>query len=188
MLGPVIRGEKCILRPPRKEDLSIIQRWFEDPEIIRFTPGMGPFSDSQEEEWFDRVGEDPNAVQWVIEVDGKPVGFTGINGINWRHGNGETGIAIGDKSLWHRGIASEAMALRTAFCFRELNLHKIRTRAFMENKASIRALEKAGYRQSGVLRQEFYRDGRWHDVWMGEVLREDWECVQRDASPSKPLS
>ena len=45
-------------------------------------------------------------------------------------------------------------------------------------KASIRALEKAGYRQSGVMRQEFFRDGRWHDVWMGEVLREDWERAQ----------
>src|SRR3989449_5472366 len=180
MLGPVIRGEKCILRPPRKEDLSIIQRWFEDPEIIRFTPGMGPMSDSQEEEWFKRVGEDPNAVQWVIEVDGKVVGVTGIGGISWRHGNGETGIVIGEKSLWRKGVASEAMALRTAFCFRELNLHKIKTRAFMENEASKRALQKAGYRETGIQREEFFRDGRWRDCWMGEVLREDWERAQAE--------
>ena len=179
MLGPVIRGEKCILRPPRKEDLSIIQRWFEDPEIIRFTPGMGPMSDSQEEEWFKRVGEDPNAVQWVIEVDGKVVGVTGIGGISWRHGNGETGIVIGEKSLWRKGVATEAMALRTAFCFRELNLHKIKTRAFMENEASKRALQKAGYRESGIQREEMYKDGRWHDIWIGEVLREEWERAQK---------
>ena len=188
MFGPVLRGEKCVLRPPRKEDLTTYQRWFEDTETLRFLPGLGPLSDSQEEEWFKRTGEDPNGVAWAIEVDGRVVGTTGIHGIDHRHGHGETGLVIGDKSMWRKGIASEAMALRTAFCFRELNLHKIRTRAFMENKASIRALEKAGYRQSGVLRHEFYRDGRWHDVWMGEVLREDWERVQRDASPSKPLS
>ena len=179
MLGPVIRGEKCILRPPRKEDLSIIQRWFEDPEVIRFTPGIGPMSDSQEEEWFKRVGEDANAVQWVIEVDGNVVGVTGIGGINWRHGNGETGIVIGDKSLWRKGVASEAMALRTAFCFRELNLHKIKTRAFMENEASKRALQKAGYRESGIQHEEMYKDGSWHDIWMGEVMREDWEKAQK---------
>ena len=164
------------------------QRWFEDPEVIYFTPRSSPLSDTEEEAWFNRVGEDPNAVQWVIEVNGEPVGFTGISGINWRHSNGETGLVIGVKSLWHKGIASEAMVLRTAFCFRELNLHKIRTRAFMENKASIRALEKAGYRQSGVLRHEFYRDGRWHDVWMGEVLREDWERAQREGPPGLALS
>ena len=179
MFGPVLRGEKCTLRPSRKEELSIYQRWFEDPEVLYFTPRPGPFSDAQEAEWFDRAGEDPNAIQWVIEVDGKPVGFTGIHGINWRHGNGETGIAIGDKSLWHKGIASDAMVLRTAFCFRELNLHKIRTRVFMQNEASKRALQKAGYRESGIQREEMYKDGSWHDIWMGEVTREDWEKAQQ---------
>jgi RimJ/RimL family protein N-acetyltransferase len=180
VFGPVLRGEKCTLRPPRKEELSIYQRWFEDPEVIYFTPSIGPFSDAKEEEWFNRVGEDPNAVQWVIEVEGKPVGFTGIGGINWRHSNGETGLVIGDKSLWRKGIASEAMQLRTAFCFRELNLHKIRTRAFMENEASKRALQKAGYRESGIQREEMFRDGRFRDIWMGEVLREDWERAQAE--------
>jgi RimJ/RimL family protein N-acetyltransferase len=180
MFGPVLRGEKCTLRPPRKEDLTTYQRWFEDTETLRFLPGVGPFSDAQEDEWFKRTGEDPNGVAWAIEVDSKAVGTTGIHGIDHRHGHGETGLVIGDKSMWRRGIASEAMSLRTAFCFRELNLHKIRTRAFMENEASIRALQKAGYRQSGVMRQEFYRDGRWHDVWMGEVLREDWERAQAE--------
>jgi len=70
--------------------------------------------------------------------------------------------------------------MRTRFAFRELNLHKIRTRTFMQNEGSKRALEKAGYRQCGVLREEFYRDGRWHDVWMGEVLRADWESAQTE--------
>jgi RimJ/RimL family protein N-acetyltransferase len=180
VFGPVLRGTKCTLRPPRKDELSIYQRWFEDVDVLRFTPGVGPLSDAKEEEWFNRVGEDPNAVQWVIEVDGKPVGFTGINGINWRHSNGETGIAIGDKSLWRKGIASEAILLRTAFCFRELNLHKIRTRVFMENEASKRALQKAGYRESGIQREEMFRDGRFRDIWMGEVLREDWERTQTE--------
>jgi RimJ/RimL family protein N-acetyltransferase len=180
VFGPVLRGKKCTLRPLRKDELSIYQSWFEDVDVIYFTPNVGPLSDAKEEEWFNRVGEDPNSVEWVIEVEGKPVGFTGIAGISWRHGNGETGLVIGDKSLWRKGIASEAMALRTAFCFRELNLHKLRTRAFMENEPSKRALQKAGYREAGILRGEFFRDGRWRDVWMGEVQREDWERNQQD--------
>ena len=183
MFGPILRGEKCTLRPPRTEEAETYIGWFKDPDVIRYTLQVGPMSIWQEEEWFKRTGEDPNGVAWAIEVEGRVVGTTGIHGIDHRHGHGETGLVIGDKSMWRKGIASEAMALRTAFCFRELNLHKIRTRAFMENKASIRALEKASYRQSGVLRHEFYRDGRWHDVWMGEVLREDWERAQREGPP-----
>ena len=180
MFGPVLKGERCTLRPPRKEELAIYQRWFEDVDVLRFLPGIGPSSDSQEDEWFKRSGDDPTSITWVIEVDGRVVGMTGIHGIDHRHAHGESGITIGDKSLWGRGIASEAMTLRTAFAFRELNLHKVRTRAFMENEASKRALQKTGYRQAGVLREEFYRDGRWHDVWMGEVLREEWERAQAE--------
>ena len=78
MFGPVLRGKKCTLRPPRKEELTTYQRWFEDVDVIRFMPGIGPFSDSQEEEWFKRVGEDPKGVTWAIEVDGRAVGMTGI--------------------------------------------------------------------------------------------------------------
>jgi len=80
------------------------------------------------------------------------------------------------------------MALRTRYCFHELNLHKIRTRAYMENEASKRALMKAGYVQYGIQREEAFRDGRYHDIWCGEVLREDWDRAQRDEPPSKRLS
>jgi RimJ/RimL family protein N-acetyltransferase len=47
---------------------------------------------------------------------------------------------------------------------------------------------KAGYAQSGVQREEAFRDGRYHDIWCGEVLREDWERAQREGPPGERLS
>jgi len=38
---------------------------------------------------------------------------------------------------------------------------------------------KTGYRESGIFHQELFRDGNWHDLWEGELLREDWEKAQR---------
>ena len=181
MYGPVLRGEKCTLRPPRLDEAPIYISWFADLEVIRYTLQVGPFSLWQEEDFLKRVAEDPNGISWVIEVDGRPVGFTGVAGINWRNGNGESGIVIGEKSVWRRGVATEAMALRTDYCFRELRLHKIRTRVYMENEASKRALMKNGYRETGIQREETFRDGRWHDIWCGEVLRESWEQTQKRA-------
>jgi RimJ/RimL family protein N-acetyltransferase len=49
---------------------------------------------------------------------------------------------------------------------------------FVANVASRRALEKNGYRTIGVSRDHFFTLGSWHDVWHGEVLREDWERAQ----------
>ena len=164
MFGPILRGSRVTLRPPRKEDLETYLAWFADPEVTRYQPRSTPFSPAQEEAWFTKTGEDPNSVVWAIEVDGKAVGTTGIT--------------IGEKSLWRQGLASEAMALRTRYAFRELNLHKLKTQAYIENEGSRRALAKTGYTQAGIQRQEFYKDGRWHDVWEGELLREDWEKAQ----------
>jgi RimJ/RimL family protein N-acetyltransferase len=175
MFGPTLRGDKCTLRPPRSEEAQTYIDWFADPEVFRYTLQVGPLSLWQEEDFIKRMAEEKNAISWVIEVDGRPVGWTGVGGINWRNGNGESGIVIGDKTVWRRGVATEAIALRTAFCFRELNLHKIRTRVYMENEASKRALRKSGYRESGIQREEAFREGRWRDIWCAEVLRADWE-------------
>jgi len=67
------------------------------------------------------------------------------------------------------------MALRTEYAFAQLNLHKLSTQVFSDNEASRRALMRAGYRQIGTQREEHWQGGRWHDAWLAEVLREDWE-------------
>src|SRR5207244_11605750 len=109
VFGPILRGTRVTLRPPRKEDLETYLAWFADPEVTRYQPRSTPFSPAQEEAWFTRTGEDPNSVVWAIEVDGKAVGTTGIGQIDWLHRHGTTGITIGEKSLWRQGLASEAM-------------------------------------------------------------------------------
>ena len=179
MFGPILRGEHVTLRPPRTEDLPRFVEWFADLEVTRYLGRRSPPSLQEEEEWFKRMAEDKNNVMWIIEVDGKAVGGTGIHAIDWINAHGTTGIVIGEKSVWRRGVASETMALRTAYAFRELNFHKLKTEVFAENEASRRALEKSGYREIGVRHEERWSDGGWHDTWLAEVLREDWEREHR---------
>jgi RimJ/RimL family protein N-acetyltransferase len=47
-----------------------------------------------------------------------------------------------------------------------------------ENEASRKALERNGYRTVGVRREQTFREGKWHDRWVAEVLRADWEKTQ----------
>jgi len=70
------------------------------------------------------------------------------------------------------------MRLRTHYAFRELGLETVTTRVVIANEASRRGLERAGYRQAGVLRHHYLVDGRWHDAWIGEILRDEWEASQ----------
>jgi ribosomal-protein-alanine N-acetyltransferase len=178
MYGPVLKGQKVTLRPPDEGDAQRFIDWFADQEVTRFLGTTFPLPLEQEKETLKKLGESKNDVFWVIEAEGKGIGAIGIHRIDWISSNGITGIVIGDKACWRKGYASEAMALRTAYAFRQLNLHKLSTFTFFENEGSRRALMKSGYRQIGVQREQLWRDGTWHDTWMAELLRSDWEKQQ----------
>jgi hypothetical protein len=44
MFGTTLRGEKCSLRPPRKEEALTYIDWFADSEVFRYTLQVGPMS------------------------------------------------------------------------------------------------------------------------------------------------
>lgn len=178
MFGPVLKGQKVTLRPPDEKDPAKFIAWFADTEVTRYLGTAFPLSLQAEEEAIKRLGESKNDVWWVIEAEGRSIGATGIHRIDWINAHGGTGTIIGDKTMWRKGYASASMALRTEYAFRQLNLHKLNTEVFVDNEGSKRALQKAGYREVGIRHEEFWRDGRWHDHWLGEVLRADWEKQQ----------
>lgn len=181
MLGPYLRGALVTLRPADDTDPPRFVPWFADMEVTRYLGRRTAVALYQEVDFFKRVGESKTDVFWILEVDGTAIGATGIHGIDWPNAHGTTGIVIGERALWGKGVASEAMALRTRYAFRELNLRKLMTEVFVDNVASRKALEKSGYRTVGIHRRHFFAGGTWHDVWLGEVLREDWEKAQRHA-------
>ena len=126
MLGPILEGERVRLEPPRPEYLPVYQRWFADMEVTRYLLYRFPFTAKAEEEWLEQVGKDPHQVMWAIVLrhNGKLIGNTSIEKIDWRNRRGETGIVIGEKEEWGKGCAGESMRLRTRYGFRELGLEK----------------------------------------------------------------
>ncbi|MEA2660697.1 MAG: hypothetical protein QOH08_269 [Chloroflexota bacterium] len=175
MYGPVLVGTTVTLRPPDDSDAARFVDWFGDLEVTRYLMRRFAVGQLQEEGFLRRLGESTTDVFWMLEAGGRAIGATGIHEIDWLHAHGKTGIVIGAKSEWRKGIGSEAMRLRTEYAFRELNLHKLSSSAFVENEPSRRALVKAGYREVGIEREHLFREGRWHDHWLGEVRRDEWE-------------
>jgi ribosomal-protein-alanine N-acetyltransferase len=174
MYGPVIQGKLVRLRPPKPEDAAVMIAWFEDLETNRFLGRRNPPSLEMEKEWLENTAKDPDSVVWVVEVDGRAVGTTGIREIDWKNGFGTTGTMIGDRSLWRKGIGRETMQARSRYAFTQLPLRKLKSSYFDGNTASGRAQAAAGYREVGRFRADRYVDGQWVDEVMTEVLREDW--------------
>jgi RimJ/RimL family protein N-acetyltransferase len=182
VLGPRLAGERGVsLAPSTLEDFKAFPRWAAQPEVTYFW-GLraGEWTDATSEERFREIAKDERTVHWSIQVDGRSVGITGIEGIDWIRRQGESFIAIGEHGLYGRGIASEAVRLRTRFAFRELNLHRVYNYIVYDNVGSRRANEKVGYREQGRIAGAFRRGVRRHDDWLGEIIKSEWERVQRD--------
>ena len=111
MLGPILEGERVRLEPPRPEFLPAYQRWFADMEVTRYLLYRFPFTTKWEEEWLEQLGRDPNQVLWAIVLrhNGKLIGNTAIEKIDWRNRRGQTGTVIGEKDEWGKGYAGESM-------------------------------------------------------------------------------
>ena len=168
-------GEHVTLRPADDSDPPRFLPWIADMEVTRYLGRRTGAALYQEIDFFKKVGEAKDTVLWIIETHGEAVGATGIHEIDWLNAHATTGILIGAKEKWRKGIATEAMRLRTRYAFRELNLHKLMTEVFVSNVASRRALEKNGYRTVGIRKDHFFTGGSWHDVWLGEITREEFD-------------
>jgi ribosomal-protein-alanine N-acetyltransferase len=174
MYGPVIQGKLVRLRPPKPEDAAVMITWFEDMEVTRFLLLRHPPSMDMEKEWFDKMARSPDDVVWVIEYKDQVVGTTAIHLIDWKNGSASTGTVIGDKSAWGKGLGRELMQLRARYAFTQLPLRKLKSGYLDGNEASARAQAAAGYREVGRHREDMFVDGRWRDLVLTEVMREDW--------------
>jgi len=89
------------------------------------------------------------------------------------HYRAELGYWIGT-SYWNKGFATEAARAVLNFGFSRTQLHRIVALRFADNAASERVLQKLGFVQEGVLRQERFKDGRFRDVVTCGMLRDEW--------------
>ena len=71
--------------------------------------------------------------------------------------------------------------MRTKFAFSELPLEKLQTEIFLDNLAARRCVEKAGYLNYGIARRHVFRSGKWHDLWLADILRSEWLMLQESS-------
>jgi RimJ/RimL family protein N-acetyltransferase len=150
--------------------------WLHDPEVNRFL----------ETRWVEQTHATIQA--FVTEMRASPdnylfaivhleterhIGNIKVGAINRVHGHCEIGYLIGDRDMWGKGIATEAIRLATQFAFGRLGLHRAQAVVDVDNPASAKALERVGYTKEGTLREKLFMDGRWNDQFMYGVLRDE---------------
>lgn len=105
--------------------------------------------------------EDPQT-SFAIEYEGNLCGMIGLNPQpDVYKKTAEIGYWIGEP-YWNKGIATEAVRLITAYGFDQLGFVRIHTGIFEYNPASMRVLEKNGYKKDGIFEKAVLKNGK---IW-----------------------
>lgn len=116
---------------------------------------------------------DGAGVPLVMEYDGEIAGQLNVWGI--ARGSLES-ATIGywvSERFAGRGITPTSVALATDLCFFELGLHRMEICIRPENAASLRVVEKLGFRYEGYRPRFIHIDGDWRDHHAFALVRED---------------
>lgn len=170
----MLSGQKVQLTEIRPEDKAPLFAWINDPDLVRLHGPYRPVSPAAHETWFAGIGKDPTHLHFAIrEAGGQDiVGIVQLLNLHAEFRSVELTIRLG--SATHRGLGfgTEAVHLATEFAFRDLNLNRVSVHVYADNKAALKAYEKAGFTLEGQLRQAAFIDGRWRDVLVLARLRE----------------
>lgn len=161
-------------------DPETAARWQQDSQFLRLLDSEAavPQPARQLKQDFERSDPQGDSFLFMIRAlaDDRLIGFVGLWGIRWTHGDTYVGIGLGGRDDWGRGYGTDAMRIVLRFAFMELNLHRVSLGVFEYNPRAIRSYEKAGFVLEGRTRQDLRRAGRyWDSLWMG-VLRDEWRA------------
>ena len=163
-----LRDGALRLRPWVPEDLPELVEAANDPEIGRWMPAIPyPYGRADGEAYLRRSAGNHGA--FAIVDDGRLVGGIAVSARKWRRA--EVGYWIRADARG-RGIASRALALAADWAFAH-GYRRVQLHADVDNLASQRVAEKAGFRREGVMRAWIEVGGVPRDHVMYSLLESD---------------
>lgn len=171
-----------ILRLAKAEDAeSYYQQNYNplDPEVARLTGCKPQFTRDEVVNFFLRCVANEDRYDFlIIAPDGRIVGESVINEIDWELRRANFRIAIFHPGERGRGIGSWAVRMTRDFAFEDLKLHRLELDVFSFNPRAERSYCKAGFQREGVLRDAILDGDAYADDILMAMLEDDWKAVK----------
>jgi len=174
----VISGPTLKLRYATARDAPRLLELASDPAVTQWF-SWGPYDAVDQPEAYistlEAKRENGELLEFlVVHPEHGPIGVTGLSELSRRNRHATVGTWFG-REHWGSGANAESKALIAALAFRRLGLDRLTAWANTRNGRSQLALERAGFRREGVLR-DWHRHGETlHDVVVFGMTRRAWE-------------
>ncbi|MFG1838583.1 GNAT family N-acetyltransferase [Micromonospora sp. NPDC049175] len=142
-------------------------------------PPGSPHTVADVNEWMTRIVRrrldgDGVLLALVDVAGGEIVGSIGLRDVDWKAGRGEIGYGV-RASCRGRGHASTAARVVGRWALTDGGLRRVQLHARLDNFASLRVAEKAGYQREGTLRMADWDGEKAHDLAVFSMIATDVE-------------
>lgn len=173
-------GSRVELREFTRDHLAdpAYHAWLRDPAVmgtINRVEYMLPLEFGEIDAYVRRVLATPNDYFFAIHLKrgGRFVGTLRLFAVDWRVRQAEIGILIGDRAMWGRGLATDAVRAVAQYAFDVLGLERLHAGTPEPNRGMTGAFLKAGFRIEGRLRRHVRLGDRTVDrLLFGMMARE----------------
>jgi len=169
------------LRELSRHDLPILNRWRNDPDLIRMLGSNFLFIAPEiDERWFDQYcGQRDRAVRLaIVTPDGDEfIGCVNLTNIHPINRSAEFSIMIGTEQHRGKGIGELATKQMLRHGFDDLNLARIYLYAVSYNTRAIELYRRIGFQMEGTLRAALFKNGRFEDEVLMSMLRDEYAAL-----------
>ena len=175
---PTLQTARLLLRPFAESDIEAICALQSNARVLRYWDSP-PWTDRSRADAFiatcRKMEEDQSGARFAIEARGNSafVGWCATFGWNPVHRSLGIGYCF-DEAVWGKGYATEAVRAMLQWAYGALDLNRVEAELDTRNAASARVLEKLGFQQEGLRREDCIVSGEVSDSWIYGLLRRDW--------------
>lgn len=180
---PTLGAVRVRLRWLRQQDADALFAIYSDPEVTRYwsTPPMRHKAEARQ--LVREVHEEHLAGllhEWGLADAGtdRVIGTCTLFHLDRDNRRAEVGFALG-RPWWGQGLMAEGLTTLLDFCFEGLELRRLEADVDPHNRASIRLLERLGFRCEGLLRERWNVGGALQDSALYGLLAREYRPIRR---------
>lgn len=178
-----IKGKRVTLRAIERDDLQLLHKWSNDPEINYMLGGWHfPSSQQDQEKWFLSLSLNSLNQRFAIDTDEDGlIGMINLVNINWKDRRAFTGMLLGDKNIRGKGFGKDAVMTMNRYAFDELGLNRLDSTIISYNESSLFVyLERCGWKKEGVKKNAYFRKNQWWDEIIVGITKVDYDLFIKE--------
>lgn len=175
----VLETDRFLLKPVEESDLLDLLELQWDRDVVKFMK-FNPLSFDNQKSWFKSLGKNSFAFTILVKNQNREelIGLCGLNKIDYVNQRASWGMKL-KSNIQSKGIGFEASILLIHYAFHYLNLKKIHADYLEENIASEKLTQKIGLRKEGLLINHLYHHGKFKNIVLVGILKDDFYTLNR---------